>query len=132
MLYICTYISKSVKYRYSECFNDIIIVDSIDEEYAIKLKTDLTNISKIKNIAEKNSSIFVPVRMHLHDENEHLARIQKPERKLRFKTTDPSDLEKGKNLIDITDNNLLDLDITGLSTKKIVEKIMRFTESLNN
>ena len=29
--------------------NDIIIVDSIEEEYAIKLKTDLNNVSKIKN-----------------------------------------------------------------------------------
>jgi len=40
--------------------SDIIIVDSIEEEYAIKLKTDLTNISKIKNFYfVKNDKIFL-------------------------------------------------------------------------
>jgi hypothetical protein len=40
--------------------NDIIIIDSIDEEYAVKLKTDLTNISKIKNFYfVKNDKIYL-------------------------------------------------------------------------
>jgi hypothetical protein len=40
--------------------SDIIIVDSIEEEYAIKLKTDLTNISKIKNFYfVKNDKILL-------------------------------------------------------------------------
>jgi hypothetical protein len=40
--------------------NDIIIVDSIEEEYAIKLKTDLINIPKIKNFYfVKNDKILL-------------------------------------------------------------------------
>ena len=39
-------------------------------------------ISKVRNIAKRNGSIFAPIRMYLHDENEHLTHIQKPERKL--------------------------------------------------
>jgi hypothetical protein len=40
--------------------NDIIIVDSINEEYAIKLKKDLSGVSKIKNFYfVKNDKIFL-------------------------------------------------------------------------
>jgi len=40
--------------------SDIIIVDSIEEEYAIKLKTDLNNIPKIKNFYfVKNDKIYL-------------------------------------------------------------------------
>jgi hypothetical protein len=85
--------------------------------------------NKVKKISEANSSIFVPVKMHLHDENEHLSRIQNPERKSRFKSIKPSDIEKDKDLLDINERSLLDLDITGLSTEEIVERIVSFAES---
>ena len=118
-----------------------IVYDFISNDYKDNyILTDATvahmmeqNIGcKLKKVTESNKSIFVPVRMYLHDENEHLTRIQKPERKLTLRPTNPDLIVKSFDCFDIQDKNLLDLDITGLNTEEIVEKIMRFTESLNN
>ena len=89
---------------------------------------DLWIFNKVKNITLKNGSTLIPIRLHLNNRDEHEKRVRNPDRKLKYKLTDPTKIRYDNNLINIESENFFDLDITKLSLDETVKKILLFTK----
>lgn len=85
---------------------------------------------KVKNVAAKKGSIFIPVKLVI-SYDEHAKRIASPERVSRFKLTKISAVNNEK-VMDITDENVLVLDVTHLSPEKAAQKIMQHVNRIRN
>ena len=90
---------------------------------------DHTIYQKIENMTSKRGSIFVPVKLHISEE-ENIQRIQNIERKNRFKSTDISDTSHSNELIQITHPNLLELDTSKLDATEAAKKILDHMQGL--
>lgn len=84
---------------------------------------------QVEQIAAKRNSLFIPIKLSISEE-EHIKRIQQPERLLRFKSIKPEDVYAKEGLIKFTHPNLLDLDVTKLSAQDAANKILDHLESL--
>ena len=85
----------------------------------------------IKETAEKRGSLFVPIKLTLSTE-EHTVRIKSPDRKKRFKTTNPTEVYMKKELIKIDHPYLLEIDVTNLSAVEASKAILSYVESVKN
>lgn len=79
---------------------------------------------QVKQVALKRGSLFVPVKL-LITEEENLKRIIEPSRRKRWKSIDPKDVYSQIPLINISHPNLLEIDVTKISAKKVAEKITK-------
>lgn len=82
--------------------------------------------NQVLEISKKQKSLFVPVKLVINSRDEHLKRIQNPERKLLYKSTKISDVDENLELIKIFHTNLLELDITNLQPNEVYEKIQNW------
>lgn len=89
------------------------------------LKTDIDRdiYNKVLNAAIKRNSIFVPVKLQISSK-ELARRIVSPERQQLFKTTNIDEAYNPKELINITHENLLELDITNLEANTVSSQIL--------
>lgn len=85
----------------------------------------------IKETAEKRGSLFVPLKLTLSPE-EHAKRIVNPDRKIRFKMTNPAEVHMKKEMIKIDHPHLTEIDVTDLSAGDVAKEILNFVESLKN
>lgn len=85
---------------------------------------------KVARIALRRKSIFVPVKLLLSEE-ENLKRIIRPNRLLRYKSVDPKDALCKRKLIQVSNPNLLELDVTKLSSAKAAKKILEHVSFLS-
>jgi len=69
---------------------------------------------QVQEVAEKRNSLFIPVKLTISVE-ERRKRITNPERRLRFKSINPSELDEDKSLIHIDHPHLLEINVTHLS-----------------
>ena len=85
----------------------------------------------IKETAEKRESLFIPLKLTLsHDE--HKKRIVNPDRKTRFKTTNPAEVHIKKEMIKIDHPHLMEINVTDLSAGEAAKEILNLVESLKN
>lgn len=82
---------------------------------------------QVQEMAERRGSLFVPIRLHLSQE-ENARRIQMPERTLRFKSTRIDDAAYEKPLIQINHPNLIDIDVNHLTAEAAAQQIMEATQ----
>lgn len=85
--------------------------------------------AEVVYMAEKRGSLFVPVRL-LIDQNEHLNRIDNPNRRDRWKSIDPQDVYDETPLLSIIHPNLLKLDVSNLSAEKAAIAIAHHIKGL--
>jgi len=85
----------------------------------------------IKETAEKRGSLFIPLKLIVSRE-EHMKRITHPDRKARFKTTNPAEVHKEKEMIKIDHPRLMEVDVTHLSAADAAKEILNLVEKLNN
>jgi hypothetical protein len=83
--------------------------------------------NSVKQTASKRRSIFIPVKL-LVSPTEHLNRVTQPERRIRFKCTDPSNAYDATPLLHIMHPNLLQLDISELTAIQAAEQIINFIQ----
>ena len=69
--------------------------------------------------------------MSITSPEEHLKRIQNPNRKLKFKSTKLEDVTDTTELIKISQPNLLKLDITSLQPADVFSKIQKWITKLS-
>ncbi len=86
---------------------------------------------QVKQIADLRGSIFIPVRLLIH-EKEHLKRLVQPERKKRWKSIDPQDAYDQTPLLSISHPHLLELEVTNLSPEDAAEAIIDHMNSLKS
>jgi len=97
-----------------------------DYEYSIFL------FNKIKNVVSIRESLFVPVRL-ICDEAELLSRVQNPERKKYYKTTDPERSKKQLENQSVFTSGLeteITINNTKLSAKQVVDKILQHIDQI--
>ncbi len=78
---------------------------------------------KVKTMAAKRGSLFVPVQLRITKE-EHLRRIVNPSRRDRWKSIDPHHVDDETPLLAIAHPHVLELDVTDISPENAAEKIM--------
>lgn len=84
----------------------------------------------VKAMAEKRDSLFVPVQIEI-TKDEHLKRVTREERRERWKSIDPKHVEDNWQIISITNQNLLKLDVSNLTAVNAAKEVIAHTESLN-
>ncbi len=84
---------------------------------------------KVKNIAEKRGSLFVPVQIRVNKQ-EHLTRLTRPDRRKRWKSIDPQDAEDNGPLIAISHPNALEIDASALSSEDAAQAIINHIKCL--
>ena len=85
-------------------------------------ESDRAVYEQVKSMAEARNSGFYPVALTINRE-EHLKRLNRPERLERLKSINPINAEDNGALISITHPNLLELEISNLSAKEAAAKI---------
>ena len=88
-----------------------------------------TIYNKVKEIAERRGSLFVPAKLSL-DRHEHAKRIKSSGRREKHKSThlDVAKLERG--LIMVEHPHLLEFDITGKASTEVMREILEHVYSL--
>jgi len=109
---------------------DFIIESPKDKNYVftnvlLNDQGDHKLYEQVLNISVKRFSNFFPVKFHV-SESEHAQRITHISRKDRYKSVDLADMERHKPLLEIKHPNLLEIDVTRISTKDVALKIMEF------
>ncbi len=85
---------------------------------------------RVKDMAEKRGSLFVPVQIEITRE-EHLKRIIQPERRARWKSINPEHAGDTGPLLSITHPNLMKIDVSNLGAKEVADKIMNHSKIIN-
>jgi hypothetical protein len=120
--------------RVREVIFDFIAADThsnfVFTNELLEIDHDREVYNKVKNLAEKRGSLFIPVRITVSQEV-HAKRITTQTRRERFKTTNVDHIKKHDRLINIQHKNILHLDTTGLSAKQAALNIMSFMEILS-
>ena len=98
--------------------NNYVLTNVLNEDEGDRLL-----YAQVKQLAYDRKSIFVPVKLHIL-EDEHIKRIKNPVRRERYKSIDPNDTCDQKELLNISDVNLLEIDVSYLSSEEAVEKIL--------
>ncbi|MBL0941195.1 MAG: hypothetical protein IBJ00_00445 [Alphaproteobacteria bacterium] len=96
----------------------------------LEIDYDRKVYDKVKNLAEKRGSLFIPVRITA-SQDVHAKRITTQSRVKRFKTTNVEHIKKHNQLINIQHKNLLHIDTTNLSAEQAALHIMSFIKNLN-
>lgn len=91
---------------------------------------DHDTYTKVEQMAFKRSSLFIPVKLILSEE-ENLRRVTMASRKERQKTTNPKDI-LSLSLINITHPNLLELDVTHLLARDAAQVILKHAFSIGD
>lgn len=86
---------------------------------------------KVKDIAKKRGSLFMPVQIEITQE-EHLKRITQPERRERWKSINPYHAGNTGPLLSITHPNLIKIDVSHSSAKEVADKIMNHSKTLKS
>lgn len=107
-----------------EKHNSYVLTNNLYEDSG-----DKVCYAEVVYMAEKRGSLFVPVRL-LIDQNEHLNRINNPNRRDRWKSIDPQDVYDETPLLSIIHPNLLELDVSNLSAEKAANAIATHTKGL--
>ncbi len=84
---------------------------------------------KVAAMAEKRSSLFVPVQIEITRE-EHLKRITRPERRERWKSINPNHVQTSDSLLSISHPNLIKIDVSTLEAREVADKIMNHAMSI--
>ena len=87
--------------------------------------------TQVKETAEKRGSLFVPVKLMISPE-ERKRRITNPERRHRYKSINPAEVHRKKDLIKIDHPGLLEIDVTNLNAVEAAKAILNFVESVKN
>ncbi len=98
--------------------NSYVLTNCLDET-----DKDKQLYEQVKKMAATRGSLFVPVQLQISKE-EHLKRLTRPDRRERWKSIDPADAEDNGPLISISHPNLLEIDVSNLSTEDAAESIM--------
>jgi len=85
--------------------------------------------SKILETAHKRNSIFVPVVLTISS-SERARRIVQPERAARFKITDANEAYRSKKILNVSHQNLMQLDVTHLSADQAADQIMKHVQKV--
>lgn len=87
--------------------------------------------NEISTTANKRGSVFVPVKLIISNE-ERAKRIVQPDRGKRFKITDVKEAYRPKNVIKISHDNLLELNVSHLTAEEAAEKIIQHVKNIQN
>lgn len=98
--------------------NNYVLTNNLYED-----EGDKRLYNQVKQMAHLRRSLFVPVRLLITVE-EHLKRVTKKERLLRWKSIDPEDVYDQTPLLTIIHPNLLELNVSYLSAENAAEKIL--------
>ena len=90
--------------------------------YLADTQEDRELYEQVQQIAEARRSLFIPVQIQINKE-EHLKRLTRQERRERWKSIDPNHAEDNRPLISISHPNLLELDVSNLSSEDAAEAI---------
>lgn len=86
---------------------------------------------QVKDMAEKRTSLFVPIRL-ICSQEEHAKRITNHTRRERWKSIDPQDVYDTTPLLPITHPNLREIEISNLHSEEVADIIMDHISSLKN
>lgn len=109
------------------------ISDDTDNNYVLTNELledagDHNCYAQVKQAALKKGALFLPVKLHISRE-ENARRIANPARAIRYKSLALDD-NSTRSLINISDPNLLELDVTSLSAQDAATLILEFTRRL--
>lgn len=118
-------IRKSVlDFLSSEKFNNYVLTNElydVDHDHIIYQQVEI--------MAQQRNSLFIPIKLQISKE-ENIKRIKNPERKARYKSTTINENYREKPLINISHQNLLELDISNLSANQAAQKVIDHVNSL--
>jgi len=104
--------------------NSYILTNNLCED-----EGDRKLYEQVKQMAYLRGSLFVPIRLVVTEE-EHLKRLVQPERRARWKSTDPQGVYDQTPLLSIAHPNLLKLDISNLSPESAAGEIVKHIKRL--
>ena len=99
-------------------YGDYVLTNVLNEDAG-----DRALFAQVMKMASDRGSLFIPVKL-LISEEENIKRIQNPDRLSRYKSTDTADIATQTPLLHISHPNLLELDVTTLSTRQAARIIL--------
>lgn len=108
----------------SETNNNYVFTNVLLED-----EGDRKLFAQVEQVAIKRNSIFVPIKL-LISEKENIKRIKNKDRLLRYKSIDVKDVYL--DLMRISHDNLLELDVSDLSARTTSEKILLHVKNIVN
>ena len=104
---------------------DYVLTNNLNDD-----EGDRMLYQRVVQVAEARGSVFIPVRLVISKE-EHLRRVTNLQRRARWKSIDPRDIEGAEKLLPITHSNLLTLDVTALSAQESAKRIVEHIRNLS-
>ena len=104
-----------------EC-NNYILTNVLNDDPG-----DRALFKQVKDLASQRSSLFVPVKL-LISEEEHIKRIQQPERLLRYKSISVDDVYADYTLLQPEHPHLLEFDVSELTAQDAAHKVLAHVE----
>lgn len=98
--------------------NNYVLTNVLYEETG-----DQQLFKKVEELALKRNSLFIPIKLQI-SEQEHLKRIQNPDRKFRYKTINADEVYIDLSLIEITHPNAMELDVSDVSANYAAVQIL--------
>lgn len=107
-----------------ETANNYVLTNNLYE-----YEGDRNLYEEVKQMAEARGSFFIPVKLLINQE-EHLKRVTDLKRRQRLKSIDPQEVYDEVPLLSIIHHNLLEIDVSNLSSQEAAEAIMNHINKL--